>query len=188
MEEEEFRFHSFRKMERRILIQDRKGMSLGDLYPVILTIALVAILLAVVLFVMQEWTITTATDVGTVTNETDAWLNATPYTVDDVGECGFNTFAVTGIWNQNNGTAIPAASYTVGAAGTLVNATTATWNSVNLSYTYKSGGADCDAMEDITGDFVDFIPWIGVILLIVAAAIVLGIVIRSFAGGGRSRV
>jgi len=86
-------------------------MSLGDLYPVILTIALVAILLAVVLFVLDEFG-------GQMTNDSAA---------------------------QN-------------------------------------------ATEAVVSDFADFIPWIGVILLIVAAAIVLGIVIRSFAGGRGGRV
>jgi len=35
-------------------------------------------------------------------------------------------------------------------------------------------------MSSITDDFVDFIPWVGIILLIIAAAIVLGIIIKSF--------
>jgi len=96
---------------RPLTLKNKKGMSLGDLYPVILTIALVAILLAVVLFVLDEF--------GDQMTDDSAAQNAT---------------------------------------------------------------------EAVITDFADFIPWIGVILLIVAAAIVLGIVIRSFAGGGRGRV
>jgi len=96
---------------RPLTLKNKKGMSLGDLYPVILTIALVAILLAVVLFVLDEF--------GDQMTDDSAAQNAT---------------------------------------------------------------------EAVITDFADFIPWIGVILLIVAAAIVLGIVLRSFAGGGRGRV
>jgi len=88
--------------------KSKKGMNLGDLYPVILTIALVAILLAIVMFVLNEF--------GDQMDNDSAAENAT---------------------------------------------------------------------EDIVDDFSDFVPWIGVILLVVAAAIVLGIVIRSFAGQGR---
>jgi len=101
-------------MERKPLMltpKSKRGMSLGDLYPVILTIALVAILLAVVLYVLDEF--------GNQMDNDSAAQNAT---------------------------------------------------------------------EDVIDDFADFVPWIGVILLIVAAAIVLGIVIRSFAGGGKARV
>ena len=93
------------------ILKNKKGMGIGDIYPIVLTIAIVAILLAVVLFILAEF-----------------------------GK------------QMDNGTAAQ-------------NATT-----------------------DIIQDFVDFIPWIGIILLIVAAAIVIGIVIRSFAGGANSRV
>jgi len=91
-------------------LRDKRGMSIGDIYPIVLTIAIVGILLAVVLYVITAF-----------------------------GEQMTNNSAA-----QN-------------------------------------------ATEDIVDDFVDFIPWIGIILLIVAAAIVLGIVINSFAGG-RTRV
>jgi len=83
----------------------KRGMSIGDIYPVVLTIAAVAILLAVVMFVLDEFG-------DQMTNDSAA---------------------------QN-------------------------------------------ATESIIDDFVDFIPWIGIILLVIAAAIVLGIVISSFAG------
>ncbi|MFW5889064.1 MAG: hypothetical protein ACOCUD_01655 [Bacillota bacterium] len=90
------------------LKKNKRGMSLGDLYPAILTIALIAILMAVVLYVLSEF------------------------------------------------------------GGQMEN-----------------GSAAQDATDDVIDDFTDFVPWIGVILLIIAAAIVLGIVIRSFSGTGR---
>ena len=93
-----------------LMPKNKKGMGIGDLYPVILTIAVVAILLAVVMFVLDEFG-------DQMTNQSAA---------------------------QN-------------------------------------------ATNDIIDDFVNFVPWIGIILLVVAAAIVLGVVISSFAGG-RSRV
>ena len=85
--------------------KNKKGMSIGDIYPVVLTIALVAILIAIVMFVLDEFG--------------DQMTN---------------------------------------------------------------GSAAQNATDDIIDDFVDFIPWIGIILLVVAAAIVLGVLIRSFSG------
>ena len=96
-------------MELRKISKDKKGMGIGDIYPIILIIATVAILLAVVMFVLGEF----------------------------------------GDQMVNNSAA--------------QNATT-----------------------DIIGDFTDFVPWIGIILLVVAAAIVLGVVISSFTGSGGS--
>jgi len=87
------------------IAKNKRGMGIGDLYPIILIIATVAILLAVVLFVLEEF-----------------------------GEQMTN------------------------------------------------GSSAQNATKSITSDFVDFVPWIGIILLVVAAAIVLGVVISSFAG------
>jgi len=92
-------------MKIRSILKDKRGLGVGDLYPVILTIAVVAILLAVVMFVLDEF--------GNQMVENSSAYNAT---------------------------------------------------------------------EDIIDDFVDFVPWIGIILLVIAAAIVLGVVISSFAG------
>jgi len=97
-------------MEIKPLLKDKRGMGIGDMYPVILTIALVAILIAVVMFVLDEF--------GDQMTANSAAANAT---------------------------------------------------------------------DDVIDDIADFVPWIGVILLIVAAAIVLGILIRNLAGGS-SRV
>jgi len=99
------------KIRKISMMKDKRGLGIGDLYPVILIIATVAILLAVVLFVLNEF--------GTQMDNSSAADNAT---------------------------------------------------------------------QDIILDFVDFIPWIGIILLVVAAAIVLGVVVSSFAGGARGRV
>ena len=96
---------------KSILSKNKKGMGIGDIYPVVLTIAIVGILLGVVLYVLAN----------------------------------FQTQLL-------DGTATTDAS---NATGSIIDA------------------------------FVDFIPWVGIILLIVAAAIVLGIVINSFAGGAK---
>ena len=42
-----------------------------------------------------------------------------------------------------------------------------------------------NSTEDLMGEIVDFIPWIGIILLVIAAAIVLGLLINNLAGGKR---
>ena len=86
-------------------ITNKKGMGIGDLYPIILTIAVVAILLGIVMYILDEF--------GDQMTSNSSAANAT---------------------------------------------------------------------DDIIDDFVDFVPWIGIILLVVAAAIVLGVVISSFAG------
>jgi len=172
---------------RKLILKDKRGLGIGDLYPIILTITLVAMLLAISIYVLVSWQGVTANVGGTTVNET-AWINNTIYSVTNRTACAFNTFAVTSAVN-GSGSTIPAANYVVNAnLGTIVNGTAIDWNQVNLTYTYKYGGADCNSIATNISQFTTFIPWIGVILLIVAAAIVLGIVISSFAGGRNSRV
>jgi len=169
--------------------KNKKGLGIGDIYPVVLTIALVGILLAIVLFTLEEIGESVPTETATTTNETEAWINGTGYTLVNASDCGFESPAITGAWNSSNGLLIAAGNYTVSDAGVLTNLTATAWDDdVNFSYTFEWGGTACDATEDIADDFVDFIPWIGVILLVVAAAIVIGVLMRSFAGGAGGRV
>ncbi len=173
---------------KSLSMNDKRGMGIGDIYPALLVVALVAILIGVVLFVLDEFSEQVA-DKVVVTNETGAWLNITPYTVDNAGVCQFTDFVITGMWNYTDGTVIPAANYTVTAvSGYFVNATTYALHAtlpVNLSYTYTGGGTACEGVDDLMDEIVDFIPWIGIILLVIAAAIVLGLLINNLAGGER---
>jgi len=123
-------------------------------------------------------------------NESITSFNETGYTVANAGQCNFASFAVSLIVNDSATTAIvPTTNYTYNTETGVITytggAATGVWyndSNLNVSYTYNYGGADCEAVENIVEDFTDFIPWIGIILLVVAAAIVLGIVIRSFSG------
>ncbi len=83
----------------------------------------------------------------TVTNEEDAYLNGTEYTLS-----GYNTtwssITATGVWNTSDGSVIASANYTLSSVGVLINATASNFNPVNLSYTYAHsyrGSAEVDA-------------------------------------------
>ena len=97
-------------------------------------------------------------------------------------------FVVTNAINSSDNITIDPGNYTTTDTGSILISTGGAsdrWNGTiwEVSYTFNYGEEDCEAVEDIIGDFTDFIPWIGIILLVIAAAIILGIVIKSFAGG-----
>ena len=48
-----------------------------------------------------------------------------------------------------------------------------------------TGSAAANATGTLTTQFVNFLPWLGIILLVLAAGVVLFFVIRSFAGGAK---
>ncbi len=176
------------------VMKDKRGMGIGDIYPVILTIALVGILLAIVMFILDEFGDQTADIAVTRINETN--FNLTGSTagnvVSNASECHFQNFVVLEITNQS--TALPilthGTDYTYDPnTGAVFNLTDMESGGLwNISYSATFGGKSCEATEDIIGDFANFVPWIGIILLVVAAAIVLGILVRSFATPGGERV
>jgi len=178
-------------MEIKKILKDKRGLGIRDLYPTILTIVVVAILLGIVFMVLAEWISITNNEIGSIYNETNTTTvtNASVGTVSTASVCGFEDFTIIRVTNASDGVLMDSGNYTI------VSTTEGTWkltdeamdgednySSKNLTYTYVYGGADCEAVEDIIDDFTDFIPWIGIILLVIAAAIILGLVITSFAG------
>jgi len=173
-------------MRRLLYKKDKKGLGIGDIYPIVLTIALVAILITVVIYILSSMqTQPGFTSYMTTVNET-GWANGTTYQVQAASACGFNNPALIVAYNGSLGPVIPNVS--INSAGYVTNTTITKWALLNLSYSYYAGNASCNALSAINTNFSNFVPWIGIILLIVAAAIVLGILIRSLGGGGQQRI
>lgn len=178
-------------MEIRKILKDKRGLGIGDLYPIILTIAVVAILLVIVMVILEEWQGATNTKSQQITNETLTTMDELGEYVANSTSCGFSNFAVVVAINATDDLIIEPGNYSINtdtgfinvtAAGALESYNESDWE---VTYIHNYGGADCRAVSDIVEDYTDFIPWIGIILLVVAAAIVLGVVISSFAGRRR---
>jgi len=104
-------------------------------------------------------------------------------TAYDVSGNGNNGTISGASWN-NDGVDVPLTQNTdytlLGAIFKVINPDYA-WTGINGSWDYLYDSTSQDAVQDMQGGFLDFIPWIGIILLVVAAAIVLYLVITSFA-------
>jgi len=170
-------------MKFNSLNEDKRGLGIQDLYPVIIIIATVAILLAIIMMVMTAWIGVTNTKTATITNESLTSVNISGVTVSNATRCGFDNFVVVRATNTSGNETISSGNYTTDAdAGIIYAVDSAEYNNTlwDIVYTFNYGGDDCEAVEDIIGSYEDFVPWIGIILLVIAAAIVLGIVIHSF--------
>ena len=117
---------------------------------------------------------------GTVTNETNAWLNETDYTLATAGTGGFASPVITAIWGAEGGlynVSIATANATVTSAGVVTNATVYTNGNVSISYTYNyaSGtslaGLNVSEIQEDFGSFVTnliaFLAVIGTIIGVV---------------------
>jgi len=166
---------------------NKKGLGLKALYPAVLVIIIVGIMLGVGIFVLDETSEAISTTLESVSNETMNMTNPTsPLTVSNSGECGFSNLVVTAVTNYSNSeeAIIDPSEYTVNAdAGTIINTTGTYADEWNVSYTYfGSGGEDdyCTVLETSITGIGGLASWIAVIVVVIAAAVVLGIVINSF--------
>ena len=172
---------------------NKKGVTLKALLPATLTIVIVGILLGVGLYTLYEVADGVASESITITNET-VRLGTTAVSVATAGDCHAREFTMVSLVNATTNATIPATNYTFSTAGLLTGAAgDDNYNNSDAfiihTYTGTSAAGTTDACEVIdtsitgTGGFSD---WVAVIVVVLAAAVILGIVISSF--GKRSSV
>ena len=116
-----------------------------------------------------------------VTNESEAWLNATDYTLDEVAANRLS-YTLTSIWSNQGGlynVTIPTANATVSAAGVVVTAGADDYSNVSMSYTYITQSSEEYSAGFLTGNFTEGIDNVSTkiptVLLIAAIVLILGI-------------
>jgi hypothetical protein len=168
------------------IISNKKAQSLGGLYGGILVIASIGILLALVMYILSSMgsTLQVQDTAGSVANET-GYINATGYTLAKSTLDDFTLGTVTAI-NATSNASIGSGNWTI-TNGVITNATATVWNNAKITYayTYSADTASSNATATMVDQFVDFLPWLGIILLVLAAGVVLFFIIRSFAGSNK---
>lgn len=168
------------------IIGNKKAQSLGGLYGGILVIASIGILLALFMYIFASMGTTLKTNdvAGSVINES-GYINTTGYTLVNSGLQDFLIGTVTAI-NATDNTSIGSGNWTI-TDGVITNATATVWDTAKITYTYTytADTASSNATSTMVDQFVDFLPWLGIILLVLAAGVVLFFIIRSFAGSNK---
>lgn len=166
---------------------NKKGQSVGGLFNAVLIIAAIGILIALVMYIMSNISTSIDTDnvAASVSNEL-GFINSSGYTLDGASAKNFGALVISSVTNTTSGVAVTSGNWTV-SSGVFTNATAVVWPAVNITYTYTytADTAASNATQTIVTQFVDFLPWLAIILLVVAAGVVLFFVIRSFSGGPR---
>lgn len=172
-------------------------MELKDLSTAVISILLIGIVLGIGIYILSE----VQTNVATEYTGEDSNINisntapANTTVLSDAPKTGYTLSSV----NVVNGTGdtIPSTLYNYTDDGVI------TWDSTlvdNSSEYYSAPTADVNASSTYTYDaadspeagigstmngLLDFAGWISVIVVVIAAAIVLGIVLRSFGEGAK---
>lgn len=172
------------------MIKNKKGMTLGDAYPAVLTIVLIGLILSIGLYIMTE----VRSGIATTITETDVHANVNGTASDFANTTTLNAST------YDNYYLLTVTAINGSGAGTFTNFTwvrpgTITWGNdiaaqptananVTTTYTWDRVGSAEAAIQDVVEGTDDFADWIAIIVVVIAAAIVLGVVLSSF---GRRR-
>ena len=171
---------------------NKKGMGVGTLLPGVIAIIVVGILLGVGIYVLSEVQKGTAIETITITNESVELVTETTggtYVAKST-DCGARNFVIISVWNGSTNF-IASPNHTFSTTGLLYVTDNNNFESgvsgVNGNVTYRYTGTTrqsttdtCNVLTTSGTGTGGFASWIAVIVVVLAAAIVLGIVISSF--------
>ncbi len=129
----------------------------------------------------------------TVTNETGAWLNITPYPVDffNTSYYDFDDFTVTEVWNYTQG-AYGTAWYSVDTSAMTINGTNGSVNQlpVNVSYTftYVSDETGVDVINDTSQSLGTVTDWFPTFIILGALVVLILLVVIIITSIKRSKI
>ena len=153
------------------------------MYPAVLTLVMIGIVLGVGLFVLSTLHDSIRTDYSGTQVDVNTSTGTT--TMTDAALDEFYLSALTSTFT--NGTAVTNFTYTT--AGVIIWGTNIVADQTgfqNLTYTYNYDATDTaeDSITTTIAGVATFADWIAIIVVVIAAAIVLGVVLTSF---GRKR-
>lgn len=160
----------------------RKKAQLGNMQAVVMVIFFAAIILGVSLLVLQEFQQNSKTTESGASNS-KTLLNGTAVALSH-DELQSSPSCI----NATGGAAVGSGNYTVDLdAGTITLTTASPWNNtaVNCTYTYLMDNQATTVTNTTIGKLAGVPTWIGIIIIVFFAAIVIGL-IRSGVMGGKT--
>lgn len=160
-------------------------MKINDMYPAVLTLLLVAILVGVGLTVLSG----VSTSVRTTATATDDQFTALTTSCVDVGTyIDTSSASFENQTAQSYSTACFTWDLTGSRKGTCVTLSadaaclSANNTAINTTYTYGASNEAQTAVDLGITSTDDFVDWFAIIVVIIAAAIIIGLVLKSFSG------
>ncbi len=170
-------------------MERKKGIQLSQAFGAVLALVLVAVLVVVAIIIFVSLKTASVSVSGFSNNETLAPnVTEVPVFVGNSTACDFSAFNVVNVTQHINGTIINSGNFTTAGTGSIAftGATTGNNNTVwDISYTFTHGGQTCEASDDLIVQFATFPALIGLIGTVIFLGIVIGVLVGSFAFGGR---
>ena len=167
---------------------NKKGLTLNSLYPAVLAVIVVGLLLGIGIYVIAETRTAIAVDYSANQSINISSGSATLAQASSSG-FGYVTNPAT-VFKWDNGTIISSpADYNITKAGAVTvspkivaiySITNTTIMAVTYSYNYDATDSPEKSLSTSSTGVSGFASWIAIIVVVLAAAIVLGIVLSSF--------
>lgn len=167
---------------------NKKSIQLNQAFGAVLTLILVAILviIAIVIFVSLSTSFAGTSTLSEVNETVDMSSNANnSNSVASASLCGFGDFGLGIITNSTGGETIDSGNYTTTAAGLITNLTSEFVQDWNVTWSGTWGSDACTASENMTSEFGNYTSLIGLVGTIIFLGLVIGVLVVSFAFGGR---
>ncbi len=172
-------------------MENKKGIQLSQAFGAILTLVLVAVLVivAIVIFVELASSFEAGQTVSVANESIAAFTGTTNQTLAGGITCGFGIATNVIVYNETGDTLIAAGNYTAYSDGNIINDTAdQSDNAWQISYDYTWGSEACTASENMTSEFGNYTSLIGLVGTIIFLGLVIGVLVASFAFGGRKEV
>jgi len=157
---------------------NKRGLTLEEMYPAVLTIILIGIVLGVGLYVLSEFRVSIGTE---TTAQEHQNATGTTVTLDDSTNTGYYLKEISGVILSNGSSLYSNATASTSGVVTIGNTSTLD-DFINITSVYIYDVTD--SPEATTSNFISglsgFADWIAIIVVVIAAAVVLGIVLNSF--------
>jgi len=169
-------------------MKQKKGIQLNQAFGTILTLVLVAVLVivAIVIFVNLATSFEGSVDLSE-TNDTVDMSSGANY-IDNATLCGFDNFAITQVSNVTGDALIAEGNWTTTADGLITNTSSEFPSEWLVTWTGTWGSAACSSSEDMTDEFGNYTSLIGLVGTIIFLGLVIGVLVASFAFGGRKEI
>ena len=169
-----------------MLTEKKKGIALNQAFGAVLTLVLVAVLviIAIVIFVSLSTSFEGTSALSLINDSVD--MSSGANSVANATLCGFGGFGVSEVYNGT--VLVSTGNYTTTAAGLITNLTSEFSNSWNVTWTGTWGSGACTASENMITEFGNYTSLIGLVGTIIFLGLVIGVLVASFAFGGRREV
>jgi hypothetical protein len=167
---------------------NKKGIQLNQAFGAVLILVLIGALVVIGIYLVSSLNTSFPLESVTVINESGA-INATGYTLANVSSCRAASPVIVAIVNATSGKVVAAANYSLSTTTWIItNLTGENYADAHITYTFDYGGTTCEAANTTITQFSGYPTLVGLVGTIIFLGIVIGVLVGSFAFGGKKGV